>query len=111
MDAESTAEIAIDIAAVHMFLPYGIRVVGMKGVEPAMPTSRTQSQSRGFGMDHRVSTSNLQPSGIVWRPQVGELGKQIAVGLYLVPHHPPVCEDSQEGISGVVGERPAIAGE
>ena len=49
------------------------------------------------------------PSGIVRRPQVGELGKQIAVRPYLVPCHPPVCEDSQEGISGVVGERPAIA--
>ena len=46
--------------------------------------------------------------GIVRRSQVGELGKQIAMGLYLVPGHPSVCEDSQEGISGVVGERPTI---
>ena len=52
----------------------------------------------------------LAVSGIVRRSQVGELGKQIAVGLYLVPGHPSVCEDGQEGISGVVGERPAIDG-
>ena len=45
------------------------------------------------------------------RPQVGELIKQIVVGPYLVPRHLPVCEDSQEGISGIVGECPAIARE
>ena len=37
------------------------------------------------------------------RTQVGELNKQIAVGPYFVARHPPVCEDSEEGISGIVG--------
>ena len=50
-------------------------------------------------------------SGIMRRPQVGELNKQIAVGPYSVARHLPICEDSQEGISGIVGECPAIAGE
>jgi hypothetical protein len=61
----------------------------------------------------RPAAQNTYPqlSGIVRRPEVGELGKQIAVGPYLVPRHFPVCEDSQEGITGVVGERPAIARE
>ena len=45
------------------------------------------------------------------RPQVGELIKQIAVGPYFVPRHLPVCEDSQEGIGGIVGECPAIGRE
>src|SRR6266404_5656006 len=50
-------------------------------------------------------------SGIVRWPEVGKLGKQIAVGPHLVLCHLPVCEDSQEGVSSVVGERPAIARE
>src|SRR5262245_51075937 len=37
--------------------------------------------------------------------------KQVAVGPYSVPRHLPVCEDSQEGISGIVGECPAVARE
>jgi hypothetical protein len=47
--------------------------------------------------------------GIVRRPQIGELGKQIDVGPYLVPGHLPICEDCQEGVGGIVGERSAIA--
>ena len=50
------------------------------------------------------------PSGIVRRPQVWELGKQIAVGLDFVPHL-PVCDDSQEDITGIVSECPTIARE
>src|SRR5262245_43407532 len=45
------------------------------------------------------------------RPQVGELNKQIVVSPYFVPHHPPVCEDSQEGITGVIGKGPAVGWE
>ena len=52
-----------------------------------------------------------QPLGVVRRPQVGELNKQIAVGPHSVPRHLPVCEDSQEGIGGIVGECPAIGWE
>src|SRR5262249_34883550 len=51
------------------------------------------------------------PLGIVRRPQVGKPGKQIAMRPYLVFRHLPVCEDSQEGVTGVVGERPAIVRE
>jgi hypothetical protein len=47
----------------------------------------------------------------VRRPEVGELNKQIAVGPYSVPRHLPVCEDNQEGISGIVGKCPAIGWE
>ena len=43
------------------------------------------------------------------RPQIGKLGNQIAVWPYLVACHLPVCEDSQEEVRDVVGERPAIA--
>jgi hypothetical protein len=45
----------------------------------------------------------------VRRPQVGELGEQIAVSPYLVIRHLPVCGDSQEDVTGVVAECPAIA--
>jgi hypothetical protein len=48
-------------------------------------------------------------SGIVRRSQIGELDKQIDVGLYLVRCHLPVCEDCEESVAGIVGERPAIA--
>jgi luciferase-like monooxygenase len=48
----------------------------------------------------------MEISGVVRRPKVGERGEQIAVGSYLVLRHFPVCEDSQEGIDGVVSERP-----
>ena len=50
-------------------------------------------------------------SDIVGVPQIGELGKQIDVGPDLVPGHLPVCEDCQEGVGGIVGQRPAIARE
>ena len=43
------------------------------------------------------------------RPQIGEVGKQIDVGPDLVACHLPVCEDCQEGVGGIVGERTAIA--
>src|SRR5258708_37046747 len=58
-----------------------------------------------------VSTSSvrkLSPSPLGGRTQIGELGKQIDVGPNLVPSHLPVCEDCQEGIGGIVGERTAI---
>src|SRR5262249_36369680 len=42
---------------------------------------------------------------------IGKLGKQIAVRPNLVLHHPPVCEDSHERVTGVVGERATIARE
>src|SRR5260370_35705305 len=48
-------------------------------------------------------------SGTVRRSQIGELRKQIAVGPNRVPGHLPVCEDCQESVAGIVGERPAIA--
>ena len=35
-----------------------------------------------------------QPSGVVRRPQVGELGEQIAVGPYLILGHLPIGEQS-----------------
>jgi hypothetical protein len=47
-------------------------------------------------------------SGFVGRPEIGELGEQIVVGAYPVLRHLPICEDSQEVILDVVGERPAI---
>jgi hypothetical protein len=53
----------------------------------------------------------MEISGVVRRPKVGERGEQIAVGSYLILRHFPVCEDSQEGIDGVVSERPAIVRE
>ena len=42
-------------------------------------------------------------------PKIGELGEQIAMGLYLVLDYLPVCEDGQKSITGVVGECPPIA--
>ena len=45
------------------------------------------------------------------RTQVGKVGKQIAVGPYLVLGHLPVCEDSHEDVTGIVGERSPIARE
>ena len=42
-------------------------------------------------------------------PKIGELGEQIAMGLYLVIDYLPVCEDGQKSITGVVGECPPIA--
>ena len=45
----------------------------------------------------------------VRRPQVRELGEQIAVGPYFILRDLPIREDSQEGILDVVGECPAIA--
>ena len=47
----------------------------------------------------------------VRRPQVGELGEQIAVRTYFIPGHLSVCEDGQNDISGVVGECPATVRE
>src|SRR5262245_35566681 len=49
------------------------------------------------------------PSGVVRRPQVGKFWKQVAVRPDLVLHHLPVCEDSHEGVTGVIGERAATA--
>jgi hypothetical protein len=50
-------------------------------------------------------------SDIMGGPQIGELGKQIDVGPDLVPGHLPVCEDCQEGVGDIVGQRSAIARE
>src|SRR6516162_11174704 len=52
-----------------------------------------------------------RPSGVVRRPQVGKFWKQVAVRPDLVLRHLPVCVDSHENVTGVVGERPAIARE
>src|SRR4029077_15520047 len=48
-------------------------------------------------------------SGIVRRSQIGKLGKEIAVGAYLVLRHLSVCDDSNKSVTDVVGERPAVA--
>jgi hypothetical protein len=50
-------------------------------------------------------------SGTVRRSQIGELGQQIGVGPHFVPFHLSVCENSHEGVTGVIGQRPAIARE
>src|SRR5215471_14328155 len=47
----------------------------------------------------------------VRRAHIGKLGKQIAVRSHLVLRYLPVCENSHEDVTGVVGERPAIARE
>jgi hypothetical protein len=50
-----------------------------------------------LGIDHvgltvrSLDSSPVPISDIVRRSQVGKLGKQIAVGLYLVAGHPSVC--------------------
>ena len=64
-----------------------------------------------WNRDRHEVGATFTGSGIMRRPQVGELIKQIAVGPYFVPRHLPVCEDSQEGIGGIVGECPAIGWE
>jgi hypothetical protein len=56
-------------------------------------------------------TQHTSTAGAVRRPQVGEVGEQIAVGTDAIPCHLPVCENPQEGIDRVVGERAAIARE
>ena len=64
-------------------------------------------------MPHRTDEVGATGAGlgIMWRPQIGELVKQITVGTYFVARHLPVYEDSQEGIRGIVGECPAIGWE
>jgi hypothetical protein len=47
----------------------------------------------------------------VRRPQVWKFGEQIVVRADPIARHLSVCEDSQEGISCIVGECPAIARE
>src|SRR6516164_3163801 len=57
------------------------------------------------------SSSALSSRSFVGRPHIGKVGKQIAVRPNLVLRHPPVCEDSHERVTGVVGERATIARE
>src|SRR5262249_13078463 len=56
-------------------------------------------------------SSALSSPSFVGRAHIGKLGKQIAVRPNLVLRHPPVCEDSHERVTGVVGERATIARE
>jgi hypothetical protein len=74
-------------------------------ISPAFMRARTR-ESRAK-LDCEIYGSVAMPldrcSGIVRRPQIGELGKQIVVGPYLVPHHLSVCENSHEGVTGVIG--------
>src|SRR5262249_58051285 len=56
-------------------------------------------------------SSALSSRSFVGWAHIGKLGKQIAVRPNLVLRHPPVCEDSHERVTGVVGERAAIARE
>src|ERR1700730_276238 len=82
-------------------------------------TSRWPSELRGpaarppvvwpFAVYSTFSSRFTTSSLIVRRPQIGELGKQIAVGPDLVPGHLAVREDRQEGVGRIVGERTAIA--
>src|SRR5262245_54239318 len=58
-----------------------------------------------------VVSSALLSRSFVGRAHIGKLGKQIAVRPNLVLRHPPVCEDSHERVTGVVGERATIARE
>src|SRR6516165_8838837 len=62
-----------------------------------------------------LSCSSFSPAllsrSFVRRPQIRKLGKQIAVGPYFVLRHLPVREDRYESVTGVIGERPAIARE
>jgi hypothetical protein len=55
--------------------------------------------------------SCTQPSEVVWRAYVRKLGEQIAMGPHSISRHLPVCENSQEGIGGVISECPAIGRE
>jgi hypothetical protein len=48
------------------------------------------------------------PSEVVWRSYVSKHGEQIVMGSHSISRHPPICENSQEGIGGVIGECPAI---
>ena len=49
-----------------------------------------------------------EPRGGVRRPEVRELGEQIAVGANAVRRHLPVRKDRKEVVLDVVGERAAI---
>src|SRR5262245_65366173 len=53
----------------------------------------------------------LSSRSFVRRAHIGKLGKQIAVRPYLVLRYLPVCKNSHEDVTGVVGERPAIVRE
>jgi hypothetical protein len=44
------------------------------------------------------------PSEVVWRSYVSKHGEQIVMGSHSISRHPPICENSQEGIGGVIGE-------
>src|SRR5262249_17103113 len=56
-------------------------------------------------------SSALSSPSFVGRAHIGKLGKQIAVRPNLVLRPPPICEDSHERVTGVIGERPTIARE
>jgi hypothetical protein len=86
-------------------------------IEPPAPTAILLFAHRSllsilqnvFGPPHDSSTTpTAQLSRLMRRSQVGERGEQITVWPYLIPRHLAICEDSQEGIDGVIGESPAI---
>src|SRR5262249_3670918 len=54
---------------------------------------------------------SLSSPNFLSRATIRKIGKQIAVRPNLVRRHPPVCEDSHERVTGVVGERATIARE
>ena len=56
----------------------------------------------------RASLRCREPRGGVRRPEVREIGEQIAVGANAVRRHLPVREDREEVVLDVVGERAAI---
>src|SRR6266849_1604204 len=74
---------------------------------PLTRRQRCLQAPRGEGLTPQATDcieapARPQPSGVVRRPQVGELGQQIAVGPYLILGHLPIGEQSQEGIQ--IGE-------
>jgi hypothetical protein len=58
-----------------------------------------------------LSGNQFRRPGLVRRPHVRKLGKQILVMSYSIARHLPIGEDTQEVIAHVVGEYAAIVGE
>ena len=54
------------------------------------------------------SIQSGKPSGLVWRPQVGELGKEVVVWPHFVLRHLPVRQEGEQGIGHIVGEQTAV---
>jgi hypothetical protein len=64
-----------------------------------------------LGVIASLRTSPLmprEPSRLVWRPEVGELGEEVLVWPHPVLRYLPVCQECQKGIDHIVGEQTAV---